>query len=137
MRSSLRTVMLPIPSASVSRNEATVTLDLHGSSDANGMILLVPQGLGSVRINDAPVQTISGSGERNFIACSGTDCANAHVVLNFTGPVAKSVLLAETRYGLPSDAAFLLKARPDWAVPSGQGDMSFAAADVAVPEQPH
>jgi hypothetical protein len=48
--------------------------------------------------------------------------------------VAKSLLLAETRYGLPSDAAFLLKARPDWAVPSGQGVMSFAAVDVAVPE---
>ncbi len=127
-------VQLPAPSATVTRNSATVTLDLHGSDDANGMVLMVPAGLGSVSINDAPVQTISGSGEQNFVSCGGKDCANAHIVLNFTGPVAKSVILAETRYGLPSDAAFLLKARSDWAVPAGQGDMSFAAVDVAVPE---
>ena len=127
-------VQLPAPSATVTRNAATITIDLHGSPDANGMVLMVPSGLGSVRTNDAPVQTISGSNERSFVSCGGRDCANAHIVLNFTGPVAKSVILAETRYGLPSDAAFLLKARPDWAVPAGQGDMSFAAVDVAVPE---
>ena len=126
-------VQLPAPSATATRNAATITLDLHGSPDANGMVLMVPSGLGSVSINDAPVQTISGNGERSFVSCGGKDCANAHIFLNFTGPVAKSVILAETRYGLPSDAAFLLKVRPDWAVPAGQGDMSFAAVDVAVP----
>jgi hypothetical protein len=127
-------VQLPSPTANVSRDGASVTLDLHGSNDADGMLLMVPSGLGSVTVNGAAVQGISGGGNRSLISCAGGTCATAHVVLTFTGPVAKSVLVAEERYGLPSDAAFLLKARPDWATPSGPGDMSFAAADVAIPD---
>jgi hypothetical protein len=128
-------VQLPSPTANVSRDGAGVTLDLHGSKDADGMLLMVPAGLRSVTVNGAQVSDISGGGDRSLINCAGATCATAHVVMIFSGPVAKSVLVAETRYGLPADAAFLLKARPDWAVPSGPGDMSFAAADVAIPEQ--
>ena len=55
------------------------------------------------------------------------------MVLEFSGTVPKSLLLAETRYGLPKSAAAIVQARPDWAVPSGQGDMTYIATDVAVP----
>jgi len=131
-------VQLPSPTATVSRNGASITLDLHGSNDADGMLLMVPPGLSSVAVNGAQVLGLSGGSNPSMINCAGGPCATAHVVLNFAGPVARSVLVAETRYGLPSDAAFLLKARPDWAVPSGppsgQGDMSFAAADVPIPD---
>jgi hypothetical protein len=127
-------VQLPSPTANVSRDGASVTLDLHGSNDADGMMLMVPSGLGSVTVNGAEVSGLSGGGDRSLIGCAGGSCATAHVVLNFTGPVAKSVLVAEERYGLPSDAAFLLRARPNWAAPSGMGDMSFAAADVPIPD---
>ena len=127
-------VQLPVPSADVSRSGSTITLDLHGSAQAGGMVLVAPAGLSSVSINDAPVQKVVSGNTRSFISCAGPTCASAHLVLNFTGPVAKSFLLAETRNGLPEDAAFLLKARPDWAVPSSQGDMSFSATDVTVPE---
>ena len=128
-------VQLPSPTATVSRDGASVTLDLHGSAEADGMLLMVPSGPSSVTVNGAPVSGLAGGGSRSLINCAGQVCATAHLVLNFTGPVAKSVLVAETRYGLPSDAAFLLKARPSWAVPSGQGDMSFATADVPIPEK--
>ena len=127
-------VQLPSPTAHVSRDGASVTLDLHGSNDADGMLLMVPSGLGSITVNGAQVSGLSGGSNRSLISCAGGHCATAHVVLNFTGPVAKSVLVAEERYGLPSDAAFLLRARPYWAAPSGMGDMSFAAADVPIPD---
>jgi hypothetical protein len=125
---------LPSPTAKVSRNGESVTIDLHGSNVADGMQVLVPSGLSGLTVNGAKVQGFSGVDGRSWISCAGGACASAHMILNFTGPVARSVLVAETRYGLPSDAAFLLKARPDWAQPSGQGDMSFASANVSIPD---
>jgi len=127
-------VQLPSPTANVSRNGASVTLDLRGSKDADGMQLLVPSGLSSVTVNGAQAKGISSGDGRSLISCAGGICASARVVLNFSGPVARSILVAETRYGLPSDAAFMVKARPDWAKPSGNGDLSFAAADVPIPD---
>ena len=34
---------------------------------------------------------------------------------------------------LPANGAFLLRARPDWAAPSGVGDVSAVAEDIALP----
>ena len=123
-------VQLPMPSASVTRDGNSVGLDLHGSADASGMALIVPAGLKSVTVSGVKVRAPEG---RVTINCATPDCASVNMVLEFAGAPPKSLLLAEQRYGLPANAAFLLKARPDWAVPSGQGDVSVLAEDVAIP----
>jgi hypothetical protein len=105
-------------------------LDLHGSESADGLVLVVSGGLSSVSIGDVHVAASSG---RVMILCSTSDCASAHLVLDFSQPVPGSVLLTEQRYGLPAKAAKIVQARPDWAVPSGQGDMTYIAQDVAIP----
>jgi hypothetical protein len=130
-------VQLPSPSATVSRDGLKVTLDLHGSASADGMVVIAPQGLSQAIVNGTVATVVqSGSDGMTSIACAGHDCADAHMVLKFRGAVPKSLMLAEERYGLPADAGFLLKARPDWAAPSGQGDLSLAVADVMVPAGP-
>jgi hypothetical protein len=123
---------LPAPSATVARAGNSVTLDLHGSQAADGMSLIVPAGLKAVTVGSVRVTAPQG---RVLINCATPDCAGAHMVLDFSGPPPKSVALVEQRYGLPANGAFLLRARPDWAAPSGGGDVSAVATDVALPAQ--
>jgi hypothetical protein len=124
-------VQFPAPSATVTRQGSSVALDLHGSEAASGMALIVPGGLSAVSIDDVHMAAKNGS---VAIACSTPDCASAHLVLDFSGPVPGSLTLVEQRYGLPQSASGVARARPDWAVPSGQGDMTFIAEDVAIPQ---
>ncbi len=119
----------PAPSATVTRQGGSIALDLHGSAAASGMALLVSGGLRAVTIGDVHVAAGKDGVQIN---CGTPDCASVHMILDFSGPVPASLLLVEQRYGLPPNAAALARARPDWAVPSGQGDMSFIATDVAV-----
>jgi hypothetical protein len=122
-------VGFPAPSASVTRHGQVLTVDLHGSDAAAGMLLPL-QGLAAITIGD--VRQVIREGQV-LVACGTADCAGLHMVLEFSGTVPKSLLLAETRYGLPKSAAEIVQARPDWAMPSGQGDMTYIATDVAVP----
>jgi hypothetical protein len=123
-------VQFPAPSATVTHRDNRVALDLHGSDAAAGIVLVVPTGLHDVKVGD--VHLPAGGGGVT-IRCGTADCASAHLVLNFSGPVPDSLLLLEQRPGLPPVAAALARARPDWAVQSGQGDMSFVATDVVIP----
>jgi MFS family permease len=122
----------PAPSATLSRNGNSVTFDLHGSAAADGMALILPEGLRGGRIDGLEVVEPQG---RLVINCATHDCARAHIVLTFAGSPPKTVTLVEQRYGLPPDAAPLLQARPDWAVPSQMGDVSAVMEDVNVPAQ--
>jgi hypothetical protein len=123
-------VQFSAPSATVTHRDNLVALDLHGSDAATGMVLVVPTGLQDVKVGDVHLPARGGG---VTIRCGTADCASAHLVLNFSGPVPNSLLLLEQRPGLPPGAAALARARPDWAVQSGQGDTSFVAADVAIP----
>ena len=127
----LGNTQFPAPSAAVTRQGSRVTLDVHGSAAADGMALMVSGGLRGVSIGDEIVAVGDG---RVLIACGTRDCAAAHLVPDFSGPVPGSLLLVEQRYGLPPNAAAVARARPDWAVPSGQGDVTFIASDIAVPQ---
>jgi hypothetical protein len=122
-------VQFPAPSATVAHRDNSVALDLHGSDAAGGMVLVVPSGLHDISIGDVH---LPASGVVT-IRCGTADCAHAPLVLNFSGPAPDSLLLMEQRPGLPPNAAAEARARPDWAVPSGQGDMSFVATDVPIP----
>jgi hypothetical protein len=125
-----KSVQFPAPSATVTRQGGQVRLDLHGSDGVGGRALMVSGGLKGVSIGAVHVAGGNGS---VMILCGTPDCASAHLVLDFSGAVPGSVLLAEQRYGLPASTAKIARARPDWAVPSGQGDMSYVAQDIALP----
>ena len=93
------------------------------------MAVMVSGGIKSARIGDVAVTVRDG----RAVTCATPDCASAHILLGFSGPVPNSLTLVEQRYGLPPNAAAVARARPDWAVPSGQGDMTMIATDVPVP----
>ena len=84
----------------------------------------------SISVGGVNVKTGAG---RVVINCATPDCASTAVILDFAGAPPKSVLLVKQRSGLPPKADFLLRARPGWAVPSGTGDVSAAAVDIAIP----
>ena len=121
----------PAPSASMTRQGKMLTIDLHGSDAAQGMLLQLA-GLAAITIGD--VRQVTPEGQL-LVACGTADCARLHMVLEFSGAVPKSLLLAETRTNLPPDAAAIVQARPDWAVPSGQGDVTLLAQDLAIPDR--
>jgi hypothetical protein len=59
----------------------------------------------------------------HVLLCSGGNCGTAEVTLK-----AKSVnpwVLVERRYGLPIEGQVLVDARPSWAVPSQDGDVTI------------
>jgi hypothetical protein len=115
----------------MTRQGKMLTIDLHGSDAAQGMLLQLA-GLAAITIGD--VRQVTPEGQL-LVACGTADCARLHMVLEFSGAVPKSLLLAETRTNLPPSAAAIVQARPDWAVPSGQGDVTLLAQDLAIPDR--
>ncbi len=119
---------LPAPSISITRLENRLTLNLHGGRGASAMTLLLPEGLSAVSLGGTKLPAQSG-----LLRCGTPDCASAQIILEFTGVLPKSLLLVEERRGLPVPVSDIAAARPAWAVPSGQGDMTYLATDMPVP----
>jgi hypothetical protein len=67
------------------------------------------------------------------IACVTPDCARAHLVLRLDSSAPWKLLLRAERRGLPASGAKLLAARPASATPSGAGDRTILAAEIAIP----
>ena len=122
--------LLSQPYAGVSRDGNTISLEFYGSRTADAMALIVSGGLDSVTVNGVRVAAPPGE---VLINCATPDCARAKVVLSFSGPMPGHLLLVEQHYGLPPAADFLRRARPPWAVPSQQGDMTSVAEDLILP----
>jgi hypothetical protein len=107
-------------------NGRRATLTLQGSTAANRMVLVVPNGsnlswaeIGGQRFNVAktaanPVGTI--------LACASNDCRTQTVTLDFASKKPVDIVLGEQRYGLPPDGQKLAAARPKEAVPSQNGN---------------
>ncbi|HUO02311.1 MAG TPA: hypothetical protein VMU31_06000, partial [Rhizomicrobium sp.] len=117
-----------LPDATVSRNGGHVTIAMHGSSQADGMMLIFPTPL-----------TLESVGDQSFVnmppltrmTCDTPDCASAIVTFAGNPPTAFDVV--EVRRGLPAKGKPVLEARPDDAVPSGSGDETFLVRHVTVP----
>jgi hypothetical protein len=120
----------PAPTAHAARSGNRITLDMKGSPRADGMALLLPQGVAGVRIAGAAMSGLQGP---QFLYCATPDCATARIDLDFAKPPPRSLTLIEERFGLPAKAASLLKARPDWTVSSQQGDVTVLATRIALP----
>lgn len=120
---------LPLPTARVSRVGDSVMLDV--STQGDGFEIRVPReaGLAAVAVNGVaatPPQTGPIT-----ITCAG--CRDAHLALTLTADQTTALQLTALWRGLPPGGAKLQRARPDWAVPSQDGDVSLAMTNVAVP----
>jgi hypothetical protein len=120
----------PAPEAMVTRRGDDVTLDLHAPGD--GVTLLVPQ---EARLQSVMLGGISvpAPQRRVSVVCATQDCGTAQITLKLASPEATTLTLLSLKRGVPTAGAKLLKARPDTAVPSQEGDQTVLAASVAVP----
>jgi hypothetical protein len=126
------TPRLAPPTASVSTVKTgdgeKITLMLHGSADANQMILAIPRDASVKEIEilgkhfEVPKEWASSPLGDNIVGCFTPDCASATVELTLASAKPVKLQLAEVRYGLPKDAAKLIAARPANAIPSQNGD---------------
>jgi hypothetical protein len=112
------------PDAAASRNGDHLTITLHGSSQADGMMVIFPAPLRLESVNEGHFVALPPS---TRFSCDTPDCANA--VMNFSGHAA-SFDVIEMRHGLPAKGKSLLDARPDNAVPSSAGDQTFLVGHV-------
>lgn len=116
-----------------------VTLALEGSESANQMALILPRpaGLDSVDIRDWHYKASPSWAklDRVIIACMSRDCASTTLTLTFRNNAAFDAILAESRFGLPPQAARLVAARPSWAVPSQNGDGILLVSRAHFPQQ--
>jgi len=108
------------PDANVNREGDTLTIALHGSPEAAGMMLVLPAPLTLETVNGQTFQNVPPALR---VLCDTPDCAN--VTMTFKGRVTGNLDLVELRRGLPAKGDALLKARPGNAVPSGAGDQTF------------
>ena len=128
---------LPIATVVADRSQGgaiRVDVKLKGSSDASGMIVVIPR--------EAALQSLDLRGQRydaqgqsgaTRIICWTPDCSDMHLtlVLAKTGKVALS--FAEVRYGLPQAGERLQAARPDMAMASQSGDETMLMNSAALP----
>ncbi|MGH6829074.1 MAG: hypothetical protein ACREFW_09215, partial [Rhizomicrobium sp.] len=116
---------IALPDAAVEREGDRVTVTLHGSMQATGMML----------VSSAPF-TIDAVGGRPFeglphvtrLLCDTPDCARATIALK--QKTIGSFEVIEVRRGLPVTGNVLLSARPADAVPSGAGDQTWLVRQI-------
>jgi hypothetical protein len=123
-------VRYPAPTATVSRDGDTVSLDLKAQGDGAMLVVPAEAKLRAVTIGGITTRT---SGQRISIVCGTPDCGSAHLVLQLGSSRPVDIMLLAYRAGLPPDGAKLLKARPPEAVPSQGGDRTILAAKIAIP----
>ncbi|HEX4370973.1 MAG TPA: M28 family peptidase [Rhizomicrobium sp.] len=116
------------PDAIVSGSGGHLTVALHGSSQAGGMMLIFPTPLTLESVND---RQFADMPLLTRMTCDTPDCADA--TLTFAGKPPTTFDLVEVRGGLPAKGGALIEARPDNAVPSGSGDQTFLVRHITVP----
>jgi hypothetical protein len=96
---------------------------LHGSEQANAMVLFIPGSLRlrTIELGGQQLTAPPGWDQDTYLVCLSRDCRDERVSLRWTGS-ARDLEFAEQRYGLPSFGIFLEQARPKSAVPSQAGD---------------
>lgn len=120
----------PKPSATVQRQGGDVALTLHGSPQANGM-MLVARGQGRFILKAIDGVRFADMPPVSRLYCGTGDCARATVTLKPIGQ--RHYDLIEIRRGLPLKGAALMMARPRDAVPSGAGDQTLLVSRISLP----
>jgi hypothetical protein len=114
-----------------------VTLELHGSDQANRMFVMVRKesGLAGIEIDGqtfVPAQDSLNSFGTIF-GCLTDDCRAQSVTLTFVDRKPVTIWIGEQRYGLPPDGEKLLHARPQTAVASHTGDTTIVFGEQKLP----
>src|SRR5579862_2099317 len=103
-----------------------VTINLHGSGEAEQMYVTVPRAarLRSIDIGGwhAVAPPAWAKQDAVAIACMSRDCADQSITLTIASRSAANLGIYEHRFGLPDFAHALVAARPATAVPSQNGD---------------
>ena len=120
----------PEPAANASREGHGMILALHGSRDADGM-MLASASSGRFVLKSINGRHFDGLPPVSRFACETPDCANATITLE--GATTDAFNLVEMRHGLPMKGLGLMLARPDDAVPSGGGDQTLLIRRIATP----
>lgn len=131
---------LPLPQALVTSAAASdtsqraVTLQLHGSSDTDAMIIDIPPAaqLRSIDIGGEHLVVPHDWRAGTRLACVSRDCRNEKLTLTLAGS-SSALPFLEERYGLPLFGAQLAAARPRTAMPSQSGDEVMLANIVRLP----
>jgi hypothetical protein len=116
-----------------------IALTLHGSPQADQMVIAVPKesGLKTIEIDgkrfDVPKTWAHSSLPYNFIGCFTRDCATKTIQLGVSARGPLKFLVSEVRYGLPPDGQKLIAARPKTAVASQNGDTTVLINSMTVP----
>ena len=118
------------PRAIVARSGGRVNLELK--ADGDGVSLIVPANAKARAVSVGGVVTQLSPGPVS-ITCGTPDCAATRIVLTLDSPDAFNLMLIVYARGLPPEGASLLRARPDWAVPSRGGDRTVWMAKIAIP----
>jgi hypothetical protein len=107
----------------------TVILTLHGSPNADRMVVVVPKQENLLRAEIDGHVFLPSARSRNpigtVIACSTADCRGKTVKLVFRSPGPKHIVLGEQHFGLPPDGATFQAARPPDAIASQSGDTTI------------
>ena len=108
-------------------NRRKLTIALHGSPQAAGMILFIPKTamLKSISIGGRYLAAPAGTATDTVLACLTPDCAQARVTMDVDTRVSFDLRFAEERFGLPPEGAKLIGARPNTAIPSQNGDVTL------------
>src|SRR6185295_6237026 len=100
--------------------------------EGHGVVVDVPA---EARLRAATVGgvTIAEDEKRTSIICGTPDCGSVRMILRLASSRPLTLDLRAYRSGLPPQAAKLLAARGDSAVPSQGGDRTVLAAKIAIP----
>jgi hypothetical protein len=114
-----------------------VTIQLHGSSQAAAMAIVVPKSakLRSIDIHGQHLVAPKDSESDTLLGCASRDCASETIGLVFESRSQVLLQIAEQRYDLPPLAARLVAARPENAIPSQTGDYTLLANTLTVKAQ--
>jgi hypothetical protein len=123
----------PAPSAEVLRAGSQVSLRLHGSPEADGMMLSIPADAGLVFASVGEWKLAPHPQGRFVVTCATAECRDLPVTMRFTSAAPVTLELAELRLGLPAGGEKLQRARGNMAVASQIGDSMLLLTELKVP----
>lgn len=112
-----------------------VTVALHGSSSASGMLILIPKAakLTAVDIHGQHLAPPADYDGDMFMACASRDCAGEVISIETASHAGFALRFGEQRPGLPPAGAKLVAARPKQAIPSQTGDITLLVSKIDIP----
>jgi len=125
---------LQVLSAESESGGLTIRVQLRAARGEDEIALLVPiTRTRSVTAGGQTFQTIPAHSWNGYYNLWCYACAGQEVTLHLTGTTPIEVLLAEYTAGLPAGAERFVQARPAWAIPGYDGDLTVVVKRITLP----